>query len=67
MDVKACRKPATSGQAATRTKAPALDVGGERTRDLQKGRQCRVAVDFDDELPGSSHGRAGIDSTAAQN
>ena len=51
MDTKAGREPATAGQAVTGTQASALDIAGQRTRDLQKRGQSGVTVDFEDELP----------------
>ena len=51
MDTKAGREPAAAGQAVTWTEPSALDIGGQRTRDLQKRGQSGVTVDFEDELP----------------
>src|SRR5262245_37651466 len=54
MHLQACRHPAAPGQSVPRPQAPSLDIGGERARDLQKRRKCRVAIDVENELPGIS-------------
>jgi hypothetical protein len=55
METKARREPATSGQAITGAQSSALDVGRERTRNLQEGRQGGAAVEIDHKLPGPGH------------
>jgi hypothetical protein len=54
MNLETFREPAAAGKPVSRTQASPLNIAGQRARDLQEGRKCRVAVDFDHGFPGSS-------------
>ena len=54
MNLQALREPAAAGEPVPRAQASSLDIGGQRTRDLQKRRKCRVAVDVDRGFPWTS-------------
>jgi hypothetical protein len=60
MDTEARGEAAASGQPIAGPQPPALDIGGQRTRDLQKRRESRTAVEIDDELPVASQGQVMI-------
>src|SRR5258708_3671611 len=54
MNFETLREPAAAGEPVSRTQASSLDIGGQRTRDLQERRKHRVAVDVDRGFPGTS-------------
>jgi hypothetical protein len=54
MNLQTRREPAAAGEPVPRTQASPLDIGGQRTRDLQKRRKWRVAVDVDHGFPETS-------------
>ncbi len=64
MDAEARRQPPAAGQAIAGAQPPALDVGGERTCDLQERWQRRLPIEIDDELPRASHVRRSADCNA---
>jgi hypothetical protein len=57
MDFETLREPAAAGEPVPRAQASSLDIGGQRTRDLQKRRKRGVAVEVDRGFPGTSRHR----------
>ena len=55
MDAEARRETAAARQPIAGAQATALDLGGQRARDLQKRRPCAFAVDVDGEIPAPAH------------